>query len=275
MVRDHVTGRSSEYILSVVAKTGLNRDPQTDARSPGYDYWIIFSDQHVYTRRTHTSSYFNNPTTLPVDEFGMAKWRLQQAPAVRLRAAGAVRRALEAWRPIVARSMFSSTDGSRSVAVDYPVKWADFHVESDGFRVETGPIVLLDPDKVHVDRPPKFADFQWSHVDYRSFDRVRCLLDRPTPILTGADFTPPAEHGREQRESKALTAEQVARIQARLEDWPETPIGVEAMRKLLRTDHYSEVVELPAATELYALDAPNHGEPRCSRSTSNRPVEPS
>lgn len=260
VVRDRRTGDSDEYLLGVIAKTGLQPDPNaaTAERTPGYDYWIIFSKKHVYTRRTHTSSYFNNPTTLRVDEFGMARWHVERAPATRLRLGADIRRALEAWQPLVARTVFPDRDGSVDVAIEYPVKWADFNLDTDAFRVETGPVVLLPPDGVRVGRPPAFDDFQWAHLDYHSLDRVRCLLDIPTSILTGATFAPPQEHGREGREKRALTAAEVDLIERRLHDWPDSPVPAAALDALLRTDHYSAVTERTVATELHALSGPGN-----------------
>ena len=253
-VFDRRTGAVDEYVLSVVAKTGLTRS-SSGVLQPGYDYWIIFSKQYVYTRRTHTSSYFNNPTTLELDEFGMAKWRLQRVAATRLHSAADLRRALEAWEPLVARTEFSSGDRSRGFVIEYPVKWADFSLTEDKFRIETGPVVLLDMQRNRAGEPAKFEDFQWAHLDYRSFDQVRCLLDQPTPILTGASFTPPAEHQRDRRRHPALTSADVKQIETRCFDWPASPIPAKAMRELLQTDHYSAVADYRAATELYSLPA--------------------
>src|SRR5690606_39970287 len=102
-------------------------------------------------------------------------------------------------------------DGSRSFIVEYPVKWADFGLESESFRVETGPVFLLDPDKLEVGVPPAFEDFQWAHLDYHDFAGVRCLLDKPTWILDGAAFFPPTEHNRQIRQTPAKLAVEASR----------------------------------------------------------------
>src|SRR5687767_11259998 len=49
-VVDRATGRSDEYVLGVVAKTGLTADAKTGRVAPGYDYTIIFSKTHVFTK---------------------------------------------------------------------------------------------------------------------------------------------------------------------------------------------------------------------------------
>jgi hypothetical protein len=254
-VFDNNSQRSDEYVLSVVAKTGLTRNQSTGGLDPGYDYWIIFSRSHVYTRRTHTSSYFNNPTTLTLDEFGIADWRFSRRAAQALRSGAEVREALKNWRPIVARTVFLREDQSGGFAIDYPVKWADFNLRTNEFRVETGPVLLLDQERVEVGKPLEFADFRWAHLDYHRLDNVRCLLDRPTPILVDATFTPPSEHNRQHRKNSALTPQQVERIEQRLFDWPDGPLEPEAMRGLFQTDHSSEAVERPATTTLYALNS--------------------
>lgn len=252
-VFDRESQQFDEYLLSVVAKTGLTKNPQTGGLNPGYDYWIIFSEKHVYTRRTHTSSYFNNPTTLTHEEFGVAKWHLERSPVRPLRTGEELRNALESWQPLVARSEFSSKDARRGFTIEYPVKWADFNVKTNAFRVETGPVLLIDPNTVQVGQPLKFADFVWAHLDYHQFDRVRCLLDRPTPILTGATFAPPAEHNRQHRAHPALTAQDVKQIESRLYNWTAAPIQTAALRELLQTDHYSAISERAVNTKLFAF----------------------
>src|SRR4029079_1419751 len=109
---------------------------------------------HVFTKRSNSSAYLNNPTVLTLDQFGEAKWHLQQVPVEPIKAAGAMRSALEQWRELTARTTFTSDDGARQFTIEYPVKWADFHLDSTGFRVETGPIFLLNPNDVRVGSPP-------------------------------------------------------------------------------------------------------------------------
>lgn len=253
-VFDRRRGEIDEYVLSVVAKTGLTKNHSTGVPDPGYDYWIIFSKKHVYTRRTHTSSYFNNPTTLTLDEFGVASWRLLRSPALELRTVTDLRRALENWHPIVARSEFSNDHGNSGFAIEYPVKWADCNLQMNAFRVETGPVILVDLSKIQAGRPLRFEDFQWAHLDYHSFDRMRCLLDVSTPILTGATFSPPREHGREERANPPLSESSLQQIKQHLFHWADAPISETAMQDLFQTDHYSTQKELTGSTKLYALD---------------------
>lgn len=56
------------------------------------------------------------------------------------------------------------------------------------------------------------------------------------------------------RAHPALSAEQVAQIEARLYEGWDTPIPPAALRQLLQTDHYSAVEHRQAKTVLYALD---------------------
>lgn len=251
---DRATGREDEYVMGVVAKTGLTKNAATGAIAPGYDYWIIFSRTHVFTRRTHASVYLNNPTTLTHDQFGLARWRCDRVRARRLVSPSDVRHAVESWQLITARTEFPSRDGSRSFIVEYPVKWADFGLESESFRVETGPVFLLDPDKLEVGVPPAFEDFQWAHLDYHDFAGVRCLLDKPTWILDGAAFFPPTEHNRQFRQTPAISPADVAAMEKLLFTEGNLPISAEAARLLFQTDHYSQAKDVPATTQLFALE---------------------
>lgn len=248
---DNATGRADAYVLGVRTQTGLRTTPPSDALDPGYDFWMIFSRRHIFVRRGHTSVYTRNPTRVPVEEFVTTGWQLRSAPATALDSPAAILAALQAGRVIVARTSFAAADGTRTYAIEYPVKWADGDATNDAFRVETGPVVLLDPDRVRVGTPPEFDDFQWAYLDYHAFDTVRCLLERPTSILSAATYqASPATP----RRHPALSAEQVAQIEARLYEGWDTPIPPAALRQLLQTDHYSAVEHRQAKTVLYALD---------------------
>ncbi len=254
-VFDRSVEKSDEYCLTVRTQTGLRTTPPSDHLDPGYDFWMIFSRKHVVIRRVHTSSYNRNPSRPGVDHFHSSGWHLQPCPARQLRSGKDIREALEAWRPLVARSEFVGEDPSRGYVIEYPVKWADGNPDNT-FRVETGPVVLLDPRQVKVGRSLEFDDFQWAYLDYRSFDRVRCFLERPTSILSGATYQP-AE--RNPRRNPALTADQVARIRNRLYSGWDPPIAKKQLRELFQTDHFSAVSFLPVTTTLYALDPPGVG----------------
>jgi len=244
---DLESGASEAYLLSVKAQTGLGRDAASGSPTPGYEYWMVFSRTAVLMKRVHTSAYFDDPTRVPLAQFGAAEWRLETRAARPLATARDVRDALRAWRPIVARTEFRSADRSRAFRVEYPVKWADHHLERDEFRVETGPVLWLDPDLNRVGSAPEAGDFRWMHLDYRSFDRVRCLIERPTPILEGAVYRP-----RVSASSRAFTPDEARRVEERVAaaDMPRPP---DEMRRLFATDRYSEARELSAATNLFAL----------------------
>lgn len=250
---DLASGDTDEYVMGVMAKTGLMPIANTGKIAPGYDYWIIFSKSHVFTKRSHSSAYLNNPTVLEHKNFGEADWRLHRAAAEPLRSPAEIRRAIEQWQRMTATTVFTSADGARRYTIEYPVKWADFSLKTPGFRVETGPVFLLDPDKQRVGSTPAFEDFQWAHFDYNAFDRVRCMIEQPTSIFADATFTPPAEHGRENRENAAFTEGQIKEIQGLLNTEGHISASPKAVAGLLTTDHYSRAIEMPARHELFAL----------------------
>ena len=250
VVFDRSSGQSDEYLLTVRTQTGLRTDPPSDHLDPGYDFWMIFSKRHVLIRRVHASSYNLNPSRPGVDRFHSSGWRLQPSRASLLNSGKEIREAVRSWRPLVAVSEFVGEDPSRGYRIEYPVKWADGNPDHT-FRVETGPVVLLDPDRTEVGRSLEFDDFQWAYLDYRSFDRVRCFLEKPTSILSGATYRPP---DRLPRRHPALTGRQVARIRKRLFSGWKPPLPFDRLRKLFQTDHHSAVDHRPVSTTLYALD---------------------
>lgn len=253
LVTNTANGATDDYVLGVMAKTGLSKDVKTGVVAPGYDYSIIFSKDRVFTKRSHSSAYLNNPTVLTLAQFGEAKWHLHEAVVERIETAAALRAALEGWRQLTARTTFTSDGGNCEYTIEYPVKWADFNLDSSGFRVETGPVILLDPNRVQVGTPPQFADFQWAHFDYHSFDKVRCLIERPTSVLADATFTPPNEDGREARETTALTAAQVDSLRQAIHSASDLQLAPKSIDHLLTTDHYSLAKEFNVRTEIYAF----------------------
>ena len=92
-VVDVASGESNEYVMGVMAKTGLSLDARSGKLAPGYDYWIIFSNSHVFTKHSHSSAYLNNPTVLEHKDFGEASWRIHRAAAEPVRSAADVRNA--------------------------------------------------------------------------------------------------------------------------------------------------------------------------------------
>lgn len=247
-VFDRATGRSDEYLLGVKAQTGLHKEPAVD---PGYDFWVIFSKKYVYNKRVHASSYNNNPDRVPVGDYGPVGWHLRQTEAKPIGSVAEFRKALEAGQPMTARSVFASADGSRGFAIEYPIKWADVNLRREGFRVETGPVILLGPDAVRGGRDLEFEDFQWAHLDYHSFDSVRCILERPTPILEHAASTRPTSTP---SGNPGLTPQQVGKIRNRLFSGWTPPISASALQRLFQTNHYSVAVNRPVKTTIYALE---------------------
>jgi hypothetical protein len=249
-VFDRTSDVTDEYILGVRAQTGLHKEPKVD---PGYDFWVIFSKKYVYNKRVHTSAYNNNPNRVPVDEYGPIGWHLQPCTATPIHSAAEFRRALRAWQRITARSVFATADGSRGFAIEYPVKWADANLSTDAFRVETGPVILLDQNRARVGNDLAFDDFQWAYLDYHSFDQARCFLERPTSIFSNVAYltstTTPSPN-------PALTMKQVEQIEKRVFTGWKPPIPVSALQNLFQTNHYSTVTHLPVTTSVYALDPP-------------------
>src|SRR5688572_22865539 len=250
---DNRTGKADEFALGVVAKTGVTRIAEDGKLTPGYDYWLLFSKDTVYTRRTHASSYLRNPTTLTRQEFGEFDWKLTTAPATKLEGPDDVSQALKSDKRLVARTEFKSADGARSYVVEYPVKWADHGLDHKKYRVETGPVVLLDPDRDTTIKP-SLEQFQWAHVDFHDADHVRLLIDRPTELLSEAAYFPPREDKRELRPNPPLTGEQIAAIEKRLFADGPTTLPTATIRELFSTDHYSDAVERKVVNALYAID---------------------
>ena len=250
LIIDRMSGRADEYVMSVRTQTGLRTDPPSDAADPGYDFWMIFSKRHVFARRTHVSAYGNSPSRSSVDDFVESGWHLQWQPAQALRTGAAIRTALRSWRALTARSELDSDDGSTICAIDYPVKWADGN-DDDTWRIETGPVVLLDPNRIHPGVDPELEDFQWAYLDLSSFDDARIFLERPTSILSGAQY---ASAG---RRTPPMTESQVEQIENRLFHGWSPPVPHDALRRIFETDHYSAVSRRPMRTKLFTLDDPS------------------
>ena len=242
---DRAGGRD-EYLLTVRTQTGL-WDKPSGPPDPGYDFWMIFSKRHVFIRRGRVSSQSNDPSRRGTETFQASGWHLQAAPATPLRSGAEIRAALRAWRSVVARTEMTSADGASGCTVEYPVKWADGN-DDGSFRVETGPVVLLDPERIHVGHSPQVEDFQWAYLDYRTFDTTRVFRERPTSIFYDVTRQPGPDR------LPTLAPAQVAQIETRLFSGWEPPIPSATLRRVLETDHYSAVTHKQVRTSLYALE---------------------
>ena len=245
-VFDRSTGDCEEYLLSVRTQTGLRTDPLSDIRDPGYDFWFIFSKRYVYIRRTLASVFGDSSSRVPFEHFVDCDWHIHRSAATQLTSGVMIREALRNWSPVIARTEFNSADGMRGFAVEYPVKWADGN-EDNTFRVETGPVVLLDPERVRVGKSPELEEFQWAYLDYRSLNIVKIFLERPTPVLSGTLW----QHGL--RHKAALTSEQREAIERRLYTGWEPPVPIEDLKTIFMRNHYSTAEQRRAQTQLYAL----------------------
>ncbi len=245
-VLDHLTGESDEYLLSVRTQTGLRTDPPSDLQDPGYDFWFIFSKDHIYIRRSPGSSYGDSSGRYPIGIIHSPGWHIHRAPAGVLASTTELRDALRSWESVVARTEFLATDKIHGYRIEYPVKWADGNPDSS-FRVETGPVVLLDPEHARTDTSPEFSDFQWAYLDYRSNDSTKVFLERPTPVLSGTVWT------RSLGTHPALTLEQRTAIEDRLFKGWEPPIPVEDLKRVFERDHHSTADFRQMKTEFFSL----------------------
>jgi hypothetical protein len=248
---DHTTGMSDTYVLGVRTQTGLRTDPPSDALDPGYDFWMTFSAHHVYVKRNHASFHTNNPTRVPVDAFIETGWHLNQANALPVEEASVILDALQRGERLTARTHFASSDETRSWTIEYPIKWADADPVKHAFRVETGPVLVIDPEQATPAAPLSFSDFTWTYLDYHDFDSVRCLMEQPTSILTGATY--PASPATP-RLYPPLDDETIGELNAWLFRNPDAPISSAELGILLQTNHYSAVGVRAAQTRIFSLD---------------------
>lgn len=239
---DRGTGARDQYVSSVRVQTGLQ-----GGADAGYDFWFIFGERNFYTRRSHVSHYSRNPSVRPISYFSSSGIHFMRRPARLLSTGSEIRDALRSWKEITARTEFESTDHERIHAVEYPVKWADGN--DDGtFRVETGPVVLLDPDKARPGEDPAFDDFLWAYFDLRSFDQARIFVEQPTSILAGATFE------NEDRQNPPLSEQQVQSIWERLVRGWTPPVSGEKLEELFSTQRFSKTIVKRVRTTFWALD---------------------
>ncbi|MCH2127769.1 MAG: hypothetical protein MK179_01435 [Pirellulaceae bacterium] len=240
------TGESDEYLLSVRTQTGLRTEPLSDILDPGYDFWFIFSKRFVYIRRTLASSYGDSSSRVPIEKFASPGWRIHRVPATPLTTGAELRDALRDWHSIVARTEFMADDGVHGYRIEYPVKWADGNPNAS-FRVETGPVVLLDPEQFHVGSNPQYHDFQWAYLDYRSNHTAKVFVEQPTPVLSGTQWK--SNLGL----NPQLLPEQRKAIEEHLFEAWDAPISLDTLQKMFQIDHYSTVEQRKMHTELFSL----------------------
>ena len=245
-VFDRSTGAADEYLLSVRTQTGLRTDPLSDVNDPGYDFWFIFSKPYIYIRRTLASSYGDSSSRHPTKNFQSPGWHVRRSPATPLNSGAELRDALRNFHSVVARTEFLAADGVHGYRIEYPVKWADGNPDGS-FRVETGPVVLLDPELARVGTSPEFDDFQWAYLDYRSKDRVKVFVERPTPILSGALWK------NTRMRNPKLTPKQRTAIEDRLFKGWEPPVPMDTLKRVFERNHYSTAERRTMKTEFLSL----------------------
>lgn len=250
-VIDRETGAYDRYILGVRTQTGLRTDPPSDHLDPGYDFWMTFSEKFVYVKRNHASSSTNNPTRVPVGEFIETGWKLESVPARSLGSATDVYGALRAEERLTARTTFTALESSTDYRIEYPIKWAEGDPVKSAFRVETGPVLLLDPERVRAGEPVAFHDFTWAYLDYHDGESVRCLVEQPTSVLTGSTYSGSAETPPTQ---PRLTPGQRSDLERFLFESGSSPIPAAELRSILSTQHYSGVRVQRALTEMFSID---------------------
>ena len=253
-VFDDSSGSTDEYLLSVRTQTGLRSNPPSDTVDPGYDFWMIMAPEQIHIRRNHVSMYNDNPSIAPFDAFADTGRHLTRVAADRLETVVDVSRAVRSFRPIVARTRFTSANSLCGYAIEYPVKWADGDKRTDVFRVETGPVLLTDAERSKPGEPLAMNNIDWAYLDYNKFDQVRCFLERPTSVLSGAT-APGAVHKGQigTRRNPALTANDMTAIRAGFDAQLAREIGNGDLHQLLHTNHYSKIDHRPASTEIFAL----------------------
>ena len=254
VVLDGDAETSDEYLLGVRTQTGLRGDPPSETVDPGYDFWMIMAPGQIYVRRNHASMYNDNPSVAPFEAFAGTGRHVTRVAAEELDSVADVSRAVNAFRPVVARTRFTSEDGARGYAIEYSVKWADGDVHDAMFRVETGPVLLTDADRARTGERLLLDDFDWAYLDYHGFDQVRCLLERSTSVLSGATAPGTAHEGqRGGRRNPAVDPDDLATIRQAIDDAPAPGIAGGDLHRLLETNHFSAVEHRPAITEMFAL----------------------
>ncbi len=254
VVLDGDAETSDEYLLGVRTQTGLRGDPPSDAVDPGYDFWMIMAPGQINIRRNHASMYNANPSVAPFEAFASTGRHVTRVAAERLDSVADVSRAVNAFRPVVARTRFASENGAHGYAIEYPVKWADGDAHDAMFRVETGPVLLTDADRARAGERLSPDDFDWAYLDYHGFDQVRCFLERSTSVLSGATAPGAAHEGQHGgRRNPALGPDDLDAIRKAIDDAPAQGIAGGDLHRLLETNHYSAVDHRPAITEMFAL----------------------
>jgi hypothetical protein len=259
VMEDVARRMADEYMLGVRTQSGAWTDPP---KMPGYDFWMLFSGNRDYIKRVQTTSFLRCSSYVEKSskKFQESGWHLRRGPAKPLRTAAEIRDALTSWRPIVGRTVLVGANGSRRYTLDYPVRWAEVAPKADACRVRTGPVILLDPERIAVGKSPAFEDFRWAYLDFADFRKVRCIVERPTSLLAAAAGQ--GSLGNLAGRNPVLSVEQAQQIENRLMTGWEMPVPADDLKALFQTNHYSAVEEHQADTTLWALDLPRRAECR-------------
>ena len=94
-----------------------------------------------------------------------------------------IRAAIQSNSPINGRTTCVDQDGRTSIQLDYPVKCCNWAHDHGGWQVDTGPVLMPDPDAEMGDLP--VSRLNAAYIVYNSADWAEVALRRPTSIRGG------------------------------------------------------------------------------------------
>jgi hypothetical protein len=153
---------------------------------PNYEFCGIFTEREVALIRTQwTSENERVEYALVADRFDRVEIRTREMLATPLDSPAEIVAATLANRRLVVQTTLDLTGGV-TAQLEYPVKTMNVTEDPLQWQIDTGPIIVPNPDSVE---PHAIQRFDIAHIVSCSFDKAEFVLRRPHDVGSGIQVT--------------------------------------------------------------------------------------
>lgn len=149
-----------------------------------YDFLPVFGPEYALIFRRRVRLHERYRETRPAEEmWGGQHYRLSDHPdAELLETNDAIRRTTHEGILLVGQTSLADTATGLQAIIEFPVKTMNIHDETNGYQVDTGPVMLPDLSR----RYPRLVDsLRPAHVAFNAPHFADFVVEVPTPVQPG------------------------------------------------------------------------------------------
>ena len=193
MISDN--GRSRQYVLGASCKSEQVYVKRDVWQHPCADMCIVMSDEHAVMVKSwdHRGQkvYLNPPargaqpsrhTVVTSEAFSGTRIDMRRVEGRHLEADPQIIDAGMNHAVFVSQTQYTLEDG-RDVLLEYPVKVCNFGPREVYYQVDTGPILIPNPNREHT---LEIESLELAYIAHNAADWAEVIVNVPTPIASGA-----------------------------------------------------------------------------------------